>query len=97
MGLWANPRVTASLIIFSPGAAAVMSVRSQDWALHVRHARARDAGLYECQVSTHPPSSLFVELQLVGELFTLRKTIDVACWNGNPVYGTGNSFSLNLY
>ncbi|PNF35363.1 hypothetical protein B7P43_G02577 [Cryptotermes secundus] len=38
---------------------------AQDWALHVRYARAGDGGLYECQVSTHPPSSLFVELQLV--------------------------------
>ncbi|KAJ4434706.1 hypothetical protein ANN_23274 [Periplaneta americana] len=44
---------------------------TQDWALHVRYAKARDGGLYECQVSTHPPSSLFVELQLVGSAVTV--------------------------
>jgi len=80
VGLWDTEiilRTTSSLIIFSPAASAAVAVlhgagRSQDWALHVRHARAQDGGLYECQVSTHPPSSLFVELQLVGELFACR-------------------------
>ncbi|GLV39768.1 defective proboscis extension response 13 [Carabus blaptoides fortunei] len=38
---------------------------SEDWTLHLRFATEKDAGLYECQISTHPPTSLFVELQLV--------------------------------
>ncbi|KAK4885615.1 hypothetical protein RN001_001886 [Aquatica leii] len=37
----------------------------QDWCLHIRYSELKDSGLYECQVTTHPASSLFVELQLV--------------------------------
>ncbi|XP_045107884.1 uncharacterized protein LOC123502722 isoform X2 [Portunus trituberculatus] len=36
-----------------------------DWQLHIRYVQPRDAGLYECQVSSHPPTSLFVRLKVV--------------------------------
>ncbi|XP_063603247.1 cell adhesion molecule DSCAML1-like isoform X2 [Penaeus indicus] len=36
-----------------------------DWQLHIRFVQPRDAGAYECQVSSHPPTSLFVHLEVV--------------------------------
>ncbi|KAG7177509.1 putative lachesin-like 18, partial [Homarus americanus] len=36
-----------------------------DWQLHIRYVQVRDAGAYECQVSSHPPTSLFVHLEVV--------------------------------
>lgn len=39
----------------------------QDWTLQIKYVQMRDAGLYECQVSTHPPTSIFVDLQVVGK------------------------------
>ncbi|CAG9132485.1 unnamed protein product [Plutella xylostella] len=36
-----------------------------DWTLHIKWAQQRDAGVYECQVSTQPVRSYFVTLHVV--------------------------------
>ncbi|KAG7158360.1 Sialoadhesin-like [Homarus americanus] len=35
------------------------------WELSLRNVRLSDAGLYECQLTTHPPTSLFFTLKVV--------------------------------
>lgn len=43
-----------------------------NWALRIKNARKDDEGIYECQLSTHPPESIFIELRIVGELEFFR-------------------------
>lgn len=38
---------------------------SEDWTLQIKYVQPRDAGLYQCQVSTHPPTSIFLFLEVV--------------------------------
>lgn len=38
---------------------------SEDWTLQIKYSQARDAGLYECQVSTQPHRSQFIQLNVV--------------------------------
>ncbi|GLH01829.1 Lachesin [Gryllus bimaculatus] len=38
---------------------------SDEWTLKIKYVQNKDAGLYECQVSSHPPTSNFIELRVV--------------------------------
>ncbi|KAL4119188.1 hypothetical protein QTP88_012033 [Uroleucon formosanum] len=40
---------------------------SDQWTLHIKWAQKRDAGIYECQVSTQPVRSIFVTLNVVDD------------------------------
>ncbi|XP_045113693.1 uncharacterized protein LOC123505909 isoform X3 [Portunus trituberculatus] len=42
-----------------------VSMDGSDWMLTVRYVAPHDAGLYECQVSSHPPQLLMVNLHVV--------------------------------
>ena len=42
------------------------------WTLQIKYVQARDAGIYECQVSTEPKVSARVHLHVVGELKNLN-------------------------
>jgi len=46
---------------------AVHHVANDDWTLQIKWAQGRDAGVYECQISTQPVRSYFVNLQIVGK------------------------------
>lgn len=48
---------------------------SEDWTLQIKYVQSRDAGIYECQVSTHPPASIFLFLEVVGKLL-MESTAD---------------------
>ncbi|KAJ8927240.1 hypothetical protein NQ314_020320 [Rhamnusium bicolor] len=40
---------------------------TDEWTLQIKWAQKRDAGIYECQISTQPVRSYFVSLNVVGK------------------------------
>ena len=48
-----------------------MHVDNHDWALQIKYVQTSDAGVYECQVSSDPKISYFVNLTVLGEYWTL--------------------------
>ena len=43
------------------------------WSLRIRNVNRDDAGVYECQATTHPPQAIFVRLKVVGKSIFLSK------------------------
>lgn len=41
---------------------------TKEWILQIKYVQERDAGIYECQVSTEPKVSARAHLHVVGEL-----------------------------
>nr|XP_027215572.1 uncharacterized protein LOC113808365 [Penaeus vannamei] len=54
---------------------------SKDWTLHVHYAQPRDAGMYECQLSAHPPMGVFTTLNVI----VLRKLGSPCAFNALQV------------
>ncbi|KAF7284904.1 hypothetical protein GWI33_017385 [Rhynchophorus ferrugineus] len=46
----------------------------QNWGLVIKHVQLSDAGTYECQVSTHPTTSIFIDLKVTG-IFTTPESL----------------------
>ncbi|XP_042892148.1 zwei Ig domain protein zig-8-like [Penaeus japonicus] len=61
----------------------VSHVRHQQlWELSVRDVRLSDAGIYECQMTSHPPSSLFFYLRVVEAQAVIQGAPDVHVHTG---------------
>lgn len=43
---------------------------SDTWTLVIKYVQERDAGTYECQISTEPKMSMFVHLNVIGKTAT---------------------------
>uniref|UniRef100_A0A336KAL2 CSON005956 protein n=1 Tax=Culicoides sonorensis TaxID=179676 RepID=A0A336KAL2_CULSO len=46
-----------------------------EWTLQIKWAQKRDAGAYECQISTQPVKSFSIDLNIVGKLHIKQKKI----------------------
>lgn len=51
---------------------AIHRKNSDEWTLQIKWAQKRDGGMYECQISTQPVKSFFVNLSVVGEYIIFK-------------------------
>lgn len=58
-----------------------LSSTASDWILQIKYVQLRDAGVYECQVSTEPRITMEFHLKVVGTQGSRAMArIDFACW-----------------
>lgn len=63
-----------------------------DWMLQIKYPQHRDSGIYECQVSTTPHVSHFIQLNVIGEL--QKKKFNKRFWIWNAVITCNCTFCL---
>ncbi|CAO1342197.1 unnamed protein product [Diamesa serratosioi] len=56
-----------------------------NWALRIKNARKDDEGIYECQISTHPPQSIFIELRIVEAVAEIIEAPDLHINEGSTL------------
>ncbi|XP_023217411.1 zwei Ig domain protein zig-8-like isoform X2 [Centruroides vittatus] len=58
---------------------------SEDWTLEIRFAQKKDAGVYECQISTEPKMSLSITLNVVVAKATIPEGPHLYIQSGNTI------------
>ncbi|XP_014239594.2 zwei Ig domain protein zig-8-like [Cimex lectularius] len=58
---------------------------SNEWTLQIKWVQKRDSGMYECQVSSIPVQSLFVQLSVVVPSAVIHGTPDVHIEHGSTI------------
>ncbi|ERL86763.1 hypothetical protein D910_04169 [Dendroctonus ponderosae] len=49
----------------------------QNWGLVIKHVQISDAGTYECQVSLHPTTSIFIDLKVIEAIAEISGAPDL--------------------
>jgi len=62
-------------------------IRHDNWNLRIRNVELDDGGMYECQATTHPPQSIFVQLRVVAAYAEIVGTKD-------KVFNSGSRLQL---
>ncbi|XP_063928934.1 protein sidekick-like isoform X1 [Zophobas morio] len=70
---------------------------TQEWTLQIKWAQKRDAGIYECQISTQPVRSYFVNLNVVGtDQQKMQQQVPTAQILGGPDLHVDKGSTINL-
>ncbi|CAO1342682.1 unnamed protein product [Diamesa tonsa] len=55
------------------------------WDLRIKPIQKEDQGVYKCQISTHPPQSIFIELKVVEAIAEISSSTDIHIDEGSTL------------
>ncbi|XP_071546463.1 zwei Ig domain protein zig-8-like [Panulirus ornatus] len=59
--------------------------KGKEWTLHIKYAQARDSGVYECQLSAHPPMGILANLLVIQAVSEITGGPDMYAQEGSDV------------